>query len=145
MKYLEENKNRDGFLNDDFFEKFFDYPYSKMGRNLQKMKTDIIETKDRYKIIIDIPGYDKKDIMVHVGDKYLTVYVNKEDDKEEKVNEGRYVYRERYIGTASRSFYIGNISEENIKASYKNGTLTLDFPKENSKEKEKTWIKIDWN
>lgn len=133
--------DRSNFLPDDFFERFFDYPYSKFGKNMQRMKTDIIELKDRYIVKIDIPGYDKKDIKVHVGDNYLTVYVNKEEEDEYK--DGKYVYKERHVGTASRSFYIGNVKEEDIKASYKNGTLTLDFPKDTKIEKEKTWIKID--
>lgn len=138
MKNLD---HRLSFLSDEFFEKFFDYPHSKMGRNMQKMKTDIIEFKDHYLIKIDIPGYDKKDIKVHIGDKYLTVYVNKEEQDEYK--DGKYVYKERYIGNASRCFYIGNINEEDIKATYKNGTLSLEFPKETKPEKEKTWIRID--
>lgn len=141
MRYLEERNN--DLLNNDFFENFFEYPFSKMGKNLQKMKTDIIESKDRYTINIDIPGYDKKDIKVHVGDNYLTIYVEKEENKEAEPKNGKYVYRERHIGSASRCFYIGNIKEEDIKASYKNGTLTLDFPKESKVEKEKAWIKID--
>jgi HSP20 family molecular chaperone IbpA len=143
MKYLDERKDRDGFLSDTFFDKFFDYPYTKFGRNMQKMKTDIIEYKDKYVIKIDIPGYDKKDIQVHVGDKYLTVYVKKEEEHDEKLNEGKYVYQERYVGTSSRSFYVGDVCEDSIKASLKNGTLTLEIPKEANKEKEKTWIKID--
>lgn len=144
MRFLEETKNNNGCLSDEFFDKFFNYPYAKMGRNLQKMKTDIVETKDRFEIKIDIPGYEKNDIKVHVGDNYLTVYVNKEEEETTtEPKDGRYIYRERYIGTASRSFYIGNVKEEDIKANYKNGTLTLDFPKESKVEKENAWIKID--
>jgi len=128
-------------LSDEFFERFFDYPITRFGKNMQRMKTDVIEFKDHYLIKIDIPGYNKEDIKVHVGDNYLTVYVNKEEHEEHK--DGNYVYRERHVGTASRSFYIGNIKEDQIKASYKNGTLTLEFPKESKVEKEKKWIKID--
>ena len=143
MKIIEDVKGRTDSLSDEFFNKFFDYPYSKMGKNLQKMKTDIIETKDGYVIDVDIPGYDKKDIKVHVGDKYLTIYVDKDDESINTYKDGKYVYRERYLGTCSRSFYIGNIKEDSIKATYKNGTLSLFFPKEVKTEKDKTWIRID--
>lgn len=143
MKIIEEAKGKVDCLSDEFFNKFFDYPYSKMGKNLQKMKTDIIETKDGYIINVDVPGYDKKDIKVHVGDKYLTIYVDKDDELQDAPKEGRYVYRERYLGTASRSFYIGNIKDDSIKANYRNGTLSLFFPRETKTEKDKTWIRID--
>lgn len=133
------------FNNEDFFDNWFDFPLSKFGRNMQKMKTDVIDAKERYIINIDIPGYDKKDIKVHVGDNYLTVYVNKEDETVDKSPiEGKYIFRERYVGTASRSFYIGNVSEDKIKAKYENGTLTLTFPKQSESEKEtKKWIAIE--
>ena len=146
MKYTPTKTNDYSlFNNEDFFDTWFDFPLSKFGRNMQKMKTDVIDAKDRYIINIDIPGYDKKDIKVHVGDNYLTVYVNKEEETVDKSpTEGKYIFRERYVGTASRSFYIGNVSEDKIKAKYENGTLTLTFPKQSESEKEtKKWIAIE--
>lgn len=146
MKYTPTKTNDYSlFNNEDFFDNWFDFPLSKFGRNMQKMKTDVIDAKDRYIINIDIPGYDKKDIKVHVGDNYLTVYVNKEEETVDKSpTEGKYIFRERYVGTASRSFYIGNVSEDKIKAKSENGTLTLTFPKQIESEKEtKKWIAIE--
>ncbi|HEY8396000.1 MAG TPA: Hsp20 family protein, partial [Bacilli bacterium] len=55
---------------------------------------------------------------------------------------GKYVYRERYVGTASRSFYIGKVKEDQISAKYENGTLTLTMPKLKEDEKEMRWIDI---
>lgn len=105
---------------DDLFGDWLDFPFSRFGRNMQKMKTDVIETKDKYIICIDIPGYDKKDIKVHVGDNYLTVYVKKEEEgADDAPKGGKYVYRERYVGTASRSFYIGKVKEDQISADRK--------------------------
>lgn len=126
----------------EFFSDWLDFPFSRFGRNMQKMKTDIIETKDQYVVHVDIPGYDKKDIKVHVGDNYLTVYVKKEEEGKETPKGGKYVYRERYVGTASRSFYIGRVKEDEIKAKYENGTLTLWLPKVSDSEKEARWIDI---
>lgn len=143
MKFMPTNKDNDyNLFNEELIDKFFDFPYSAFGKNMQKMKTDIIESKDKYIIKIDIPGYDKNDIKVHVGDNLLTVYVKKEDE-EEILKEGKYLYRERYVGTVTRSFKIGNVKEEDVKASYKNGTLTLTYPKDSKVEKEKSWIRID--
>jgi HSP20 family molecular chaperone IbpA len=144
MKLTPLSKGNDyDLLKDDFFENLWDFPFSKFGRNMQKMKTDIIETKDQYIIQIDIPGYDKKDIKVHLGDNYLTVYVKKEEEgTDEQPKGGKYVYRERYVGTASRSFYVGNIKEADINARYTNGTLTLSIPKVDKQKESERWINI---
>ena len=125
----------------EFFSDWLDFPFP-FRTQYAKMKTDIIETKDQYVVHVDIPGYDKKDIKVHVGDNYLTVYVKKEEEGKEAPKGGKYVYRERYVGTASRSFYIGKVKEDEIKAKYENGTLTLWLPKVSDSEKEARWIDI---
>jgi HSP20 family protein len=144
MKLTPVSKGNDfDLFKDDFFENLWDFPFAKFGRNMQKMKTDVIETKDKYIINIDIPGYDKKDIKVHVGDNYLTVYVKKEEESaDEQPKGGKYVYRERYVGTASRSFYIGNVKETEIQAKYENGTLTLTMPKFDKDKEAERWIEI---
>jgi len=137
-------KDSNGFdlFKDEFFEDWLDFPYSRFGRNMQKMKTDVIEYKDKYVVHVDLPGYDKNDIKVHVGDNYLTVYVKREEEKSDAPKGGKYVYRERFLGTASRSFYIGKVKEDEIKARYENGTLTLELPKLSDSEKEIRWIDV---
>lgn len=143
--YTKNNELSSFFNDEDFFDNWLEYPLTKFGRNMQKMKADVIDAKDHYIINLDIPGYDKKDIKVHVGDNYLTVYVKKEEESvDEEPTEGKYIHRERYVGTCSRSFYIGNVKEDQIKAKYENGTLSLNFPKVNKSEAEtKSWIRID--
>ena len=57
---------------------------------------------------------------------------------DEKDKEGRYIRRERYSGSMSRSFYVGSrITEPDIHAKYENGILTLNIPKEDEKAIEK--------
>jgi HSP20 family molecular chaperone IbpA len=143
MRLTTENKNdnHNNYNDSSLFEKYFDLPLARFGRNRQQMKTDIIENKEKYMIIIDIPGFDKKNIKVHVGDKYLTVYLNKKSA--ENTSEGSYIYRERFCGTASRSFYIGNIKESSINAKYENGTLILNLPKAEDEEEQSKWIDIN--
>ena len=110
------------------------------------MKTDIKEKKDKYLIDIDLPGYEKENIKMEISDGYLTVHasVNKEvDDEKEK---GKYVRKERYVGECSRSFYVGeNVKEEEIKAKFKNGTLTIEVPKKDEKKElpDKKYIPIE--
>ena len=109
------------------------------------MRTDIRESENDYLIDVDLPGYDKDNIKVDVTNGYLNINakVSSEDDDKEH---GKYVRRERYYGECSRSFYIGDdIKTEDVKASFKNGILTLNIPKKTleDKESEKNYISID--
>ena len=133
-------RRRDFDLFDEMFrDPFFNEEESKL------MKTDIKEKKDKYIIDIDLPGYEKEGIKIEIQDGYLTVHasINKEENDEEK---GKYVRKERYAGECSRNFYVGdNIKEEDVKAKFKNGTLTLEIPKKEERKEllEKKYIPIE--
>ena len=127
----------------DLFDEMFRDPFFE-GTESKVMKTDIKEKKDKYLIDIDLPGYEKENINMEISDGYLTIHasVNKEMDDEK----GKYVRKERYVGECSRSFYIGeNVKEEEIKAKFKNGTLTIEVPKKDDKKDlpEKKYIPIE--
>ena len=50
--------------------------------------------------------------------------------KEKEKETGHYIRRERYAGSCQRSFYVGkDVTEEDIKASFKHGILKLTIPK----------------
>ena len=91
---------------------------------------------------IDIPGFDKDDIKIELQEGYLTITAEKDDEKEDK--HAKYLKRERFSGMCSRSYYVGdNVREEDIKANFKNGILTVEFPKEPEKKvEEKKYIPI---
>lgn len=122
-------RKHDFDLFDDIFgDSFFNDGGSKL------MKTDIKEKKDKYIIDMDLPGYNKDGIKIEIQDGYLTVHanVNKEEKDEEK---GKFVRKERYVGECSRSFYVGkDITEDEIKAKFENGTLTIEVPKKDEKK-----------
>ena len=108
------------------------------------MKTEIKEKKDKYELLIDLPGVDKEDIKMHIEDGYLVINA-KTSNKEEKEEKGKYVRKERYYGECSRSFYVGDeITEEDVKANFKNGTLNIEIPKkeETKKLQDKKYIEI---
>ena len=109
------------------------------------MKTDIREKADKYLIEIDLPGYDKENIKISVEDGYLTVQASMNSNEEEK-EKGKFVRRERYVGECSRSFYVGEaVKNEDIKATFKRGTLKIEVPKIDEKEAlpEKKYIEIE--
>ena len=106
--------------------------YGKHAKNM--MKTDVRETEDSYLVDIDLPGFKKDEVKVELKDGYLTVSAAKGLDKDEQDKKGRYIRQERYAGTMSRSFYVGDgISEDDIHGKFENGILQLDVPKKEAK------------
>ena len=117
--------------------------YGKHAKNM--MKTDVKETDQGYEVAIDLPGFKKDEIKLELNDGYLTISAEKGLDKDEKDKENRYIRSERYAGSMSRSFYVGeSLTEQDIHAKYENGILTLDVPKEDKKAvPEKRYIAIE--
>ena len=128
----------------DLFEDMFRDPFFTESES-KTMKTDIREKGDKYLIDIDLPGYDKENIKISVEDGYLTVQATIDSNDEEK-EKGKFVRRERSMGTCSRSFYVGeDVKSEDIKATFKRGILRLEVPKKEDKKElpEKKYIEIE--
>ena len=101
--------------------------YGRRAGNL--MKTDIQEMKDGYKMEVDLPGFKKDEITVELDDGYLTISAAKGLDKDEKTTEGKYIRQERYAGSLSRSFYVGDaVKKEDIHAKFEDGVLHVELP-----------------
>ena len=125
----------------DIFDDFMDgfaFPdvskelYGKHAKNV--MKTDVRELDNGYEIIVDLPGFKKDEIEVQLEDGYLTISAAKGLDKDETDKKGNYIRKERYSGSMSRSFYVGDgISEDDIHGKFENGILHLDVPKKEAK------------
>ena len=132
-------------LLDDFFDDAFDgYGY---GRNTSGlMKTDIKDTDQGYEITMNLPGVKKEDVKAELKDGYLTISAVSNSNKDEKDQNGRYIRRERYGGSCSRSFYVGeDVTQEEIKARFENGTLVMIVPKKAQKPavEQKKYIAIE--
>ena len=113
-------------IKNSLFDEFFKSTFNKEEGNLN-MKTDIRLVNNNYVLDIDLPGYDKKDINITLEDGYLTVKAKKVYTDEEKNNKGDYVRRERFTGTCSRSYYVGEIDDQCIDAKFENGVLTSEL------------------
>ena len=87
-----------------------------------------------------MPGLEKKDIGLSVKDGYLNISVQKSES--EKDENEKYIRRERSF-SCSRSYYIGDVSKEEIKAKYENGILRVSIPKEQPKEPVSDKIEIE--
>ena len=113
----------------NLWDQMFSDPFFTEERENKFMKTDIKEKKDKYIIDMDLPGYEKENIKIEINNGYLIVNAKTSHHEDEK-EEGKYVKKERFVGECSRSFYVGEeIKENDIKASFKNGTLKIEVPK----------------
>ena len=131
----------------DLFDTVFDDMFTSPifnARNDMVMKTDITEKDGNYMLDMELPGCRKEDIHLELNDGYLNVSASRNTNKEEKDDKGNLIRQERYSGSFSRSFYVGeNVKEEDIKASYDNGELKITFPKEAKALPQKKVISIE--
>ena len=121
---------------DDFFSRswlrnFFDLPIINSSNVL---KTNIRKEGSNYIYEIDVPGYNKDDISVNYEDGYLIIEAKTSKDYYAD-SSNSYVRQERYSGSCSRSFYVGEIDENKITAKYHNGILCITFPDEGNSKK----------
>ena len=140
---------------DDLFDDFFDFPtfrdFDKVDRKLYGkhanglMKTDVRENEGNYELDIDLPGFKKDEISLTLDNGYLIVGASKTVNEDEKDSKGKMLRQERYSGAMQRSFYVGDgIDENDVKAKFEDGVLSLSFPKEKEPEiPEKKTIMIE--
>ena len=137
----------DDFMNDFAFPAFPNVEkklYGKHARNL--MKTDVKDTDTGYEVDVDLAGFKKDEIQIELEKGFLTVTAAKGLDKDEKDKKDNYIRRERYAGSMSRSFYVGeHVTEDDIHPKYENGILSFTVPKEEAKaiEDKKHYISIE--
>lgn len=136
-------------LFDDFFNDFARpanaaVRYNDMTAGI--MKTDVKESDSGYELDIDLPGYKKENVKAELKDGYLTITAENNAANDRKDENGKYIRRERYYGTCSRNFYVGeNVEQEDIKAKFEDGILKVFVPKKEAKPQveEKKYITIE--
>ena len=130
---------------ENLFDDWFGFPAFPEMRDLDRklygrhaaheMKTDVKEHEDRYEVDIDLPGFRKDEIAVHLENGLLTVSAAKTHETEHKGPTGKVIRQERYSGAMQRSFYVGEaLTEQDISAKFENGVLSLGIPKKDEKK-----------
>ena len=136
----------DNFV-DNFFDDMFRFPgFTSGSRSVSNvMKTDIQDLGENYQLDIELPGFAKEDIHAELSGGYLTITAQKSSENEEKDEDGKYIRRERYAGSCSRSFYIGEgVTQDEIRARFEDGILRLTVPKKDKKQvEENKYISIE--
>ncbi|MBQ4486358.1 MAG: Hsp20/alpha crystallin family protein, partial [Oscillospiraceae bacterium] len=81
------------------------------------------------------PGFKKEEIKLELEKGKLTVSAARNTSEEEKNEEGKVIRQERYMGSMQRSFYVGEeLTEEDIKAKFADGVLSITVPKKEPKK-----------
>ena len=112
---------------------FFDDSFFKGEENI---KCDVYEKDGKVCVEMEAPGYKKDDITISVDKGELTVTFEKNDEEEENK---KYLHRERKsYSKVTRSFFLGDVNEDEIDANFKNGILSLTCPKKEQVETKKT-------
>ena len=122
----------DDFSN-DFFKPFFDGTLAGMMRPDRAMRVDVRDDGDKYTLEADMPGVSKDNLKVEVTGGVLTISAEYDQQNETKDDNDHYVYRERRCGSMRRAFNVEGIREEDITASFKDGVLKLELPKQQEK------------
>lgn len=102
------------------------------------LKSDVYEDNDNYVIEIDIPGYSKENVSIDYENGYLIVSAVRKSS----VSDEKYIRKEKYYGEYKRSFYVGEVNEDDISATFYNGVLKVIFPKTSVKQEHKRRIDI---
>ncbi len=106
----------------------------------ESIPVDIIDEGEKFRVVADLPGFNKEDIEIYIENGDLVVKAERREEKEE---EGKnYIRQERSYGRIYRRITLPEeIDEEKISAKYNNGILEVILPKI-GKEKRKV-IKIE--
>ena len=120
---------------ENLFDSFFnDFARVEKTEVPKIMKTDIKENDMGFELDIELPGCSKEDVSAELKDGYLTIAGKTSTSTDEKDASGKFIRRERYQGSCSRSFFVGEeLEQEDIKAKFENGILKVFVPKKEPK------------
>jgi len=131
---------------DRYFESFFgDSVLSPSTRILNRLPAvDVKETEKSYIVDMDLPGYDEKDIEIHIDGASLSIASKQEEVSANKeTDNGTWLLRERHVSSFSRSFKLPeNANPEEVNAEFKNGVLKLEINKRAEAQKRAIRINV---
>lgn len=111
------------------FDDFMDFPMRGRMEN-QMMRTDVRDAGDHFELQMEMPGFKKEDVKAQLKDGMLTVSAGTSSSDDKQDDQGRYIRRERFSGSCSRSFYVGeSVTQEDIRAKFEDGILKISVPK----------------
>ncbi len=136
MRYLQERINR-------LFEPSLRRPATEALSLLDTgfPPVDIHEDANNIYLKAELPGVKKEDLNISVDNDVLTIKGEKKQESE--VKEENYHRVERYYGSFSRSFTLpAGVDAGRVSATYKDGILSLTFPKREESKPKKIEVKV---
>ena len=125
VKYRKARPTYFNRLFDDAFTKDFFTNYPTLGT---QTKVNISETETHFHVYLQVPGFAKEDIDVHIDGDLLKITGSKEAKDED--NKESFVRKEFSATTFSKSFTLPeNVNTDEISANYGSGILTLSLQK----------------
>ncbi len=112
-----------------FFDRVFHDFFGNGLNRFDSFSTDVIDKGDSYLLQADLPGFNKDEIRLDLDKDTLSITATHNEEKRE--NRDNYVRQERRYQSYCRSFHIPGIKKDNITASYHNGVLEVNLPKDN--------------
>jgi HSP20 family protein len=103
---------------------------------------DIYETNDGVVLKVELPGIKKEDVSVEIKDNVLALKGERLLDPE--IKDEKYYRKERSFGKFNRSFSLQEpIKPDLIKASFKDGVLTIEIPRPEEEKPKQVTVNID--
>ncbi|GGL65618.1 Hsp20/alpha crystallin family protein [Sporolactobacillus putidus] len=136
-------KDRDGFF--DFLPSWFDEWGQNFFHNtgVQPFAADVQDKRDAYEVKVDLPGFSKENIHVDYDQGVLSIEATREQETNEKAEDGSFIRKERASGSYTRRFMLDRVNEDGIKASFKDGVLQVTLPKKEDVQKPGKFISIE--
>lgn len=117
-------------------------PFTLWASEFEPMAIDLLEHEEAFVATVDLPGFERDDVSIEVTDHTLQIEAEREESLEEE--SAQYLRRERHQESARRSIQLpGDVDKENVKATMKNGVLTITLPKLDVEESQKIEIEIE--
>jgi HSP20 family protein len=117
----------------DLWDSFFEVPHIHFEEYQFGVPLEVGETKDTVIVEAAMPGMNSKDLDISLNGDLLTIRGEKKEER--KTKNGDCYCSERAYGKFSRSVRLpANVKHDSkIKASYKDGVLTIEIPKAETK------------
>jgi HSP20 family protein len=125
------------------FDNFFSVGPSTLFENEWLPSLNVDEDEKAILVKAEIPGIKEKDLNVTLQNNILTISGEKKEEKEEKSKDKKTVISERKFGSFSRTITLPeSIRADKVNAKFKNGVLTIELPKDETKETKKVKINV---
>ena len=111
-------------LPDRFFDDMFEFDVPRTQK--ERMECDVYEEDGNYVVEASIAGFKKEDIKIEAEDGNIIITAEKNENSKEEDKNKKYLRRERHFHSKTqRAFYLGDIDEDSIKATFDNGVLKV--------------------